>query len=39
MLLVASEGIKKYGNDPVFRFYHAYGTLMEGMCKLLTVLH
>ncbi|XP_036176055.1 tetratricopeptide repeat protein 21B isoform X2 [Myotis myotis] len=30
VLLVASEGIKKYGNDPVFRFYHAYGTLMEG---------
>lgn len=30
MLLVASEGIKRYGNDPVFRFYHAYGTLMEG---------
>ncbi|XP_036277765.1 tetratricopeptide repeat protein 21B isoform X2 [Pipistrellus kuhlii] len=30
VLLAASEGIKKYGNDPVFRFYHAYGTLMEG---------
>ncbi|KAM7105392.1 tetratricopeptide repeat protein 21B [Molossus nigricans] len=30
VLLVASEGIKRYGNDPVFRFYHAYGTLMEG---------
>ncbi|XP_070278930.1 tetratricopeptide repeat protein 21B isoform X2 [Myotis yumanensis] len=30
VLLVASEGIKKYGNDPIFRFYHAYGTLMEG---------
>lgn len=30
MLLVASEGMKRYGNDPVFRFYHAYGTLMEG---------
>ncbi|KAK2509919.1 hypothetical protein MC885_009975 [Smutsia gigantea] len=28
--LVASEGMKKYGHDPVFRFYHAYGTLMEG---------
>ncbi|EPY80279.1 tetratricopeptide repeat protein 21B [Camelus ferus] len=25
-----SEGIKRYGSDPVFRFYHAYGTLMEG---------
>ncbi|XP_015334424.2 tetratricopeptide repeat protein 21B isoform X1 [Marmota marmota marmota] len=22
--------MKKYGSDPVFRFYHAYGTLMEG---------
>ncbi|XP_048668367.1 tetratricopeptide repeat protein 21B isoform X2 [Marmota marmota marmota] len=21
--------MKKYGSDPVFRFYHAYGTLME----------
>nr|XP_031307440.1 tetratricopeptide repeat protein 21B isoform X1 [Camelus dromedarius] len=30
VLLVASEGIKRYGSDPVFRFYHAYGTLMEG---------
>ncbi|KAI6056660.1 tetratricopeptide repeat protein 21B isoform X1 [Marmota monax] len=30
VLLVASEGMKKYGSDPVFRFYHAYGTLMEG---------
>ncbi|XP_037379346.1 tetratricopeptide repeat protein 21B isoform X1 [Talpa occidentalis] len=30
VLLVASEGKKRYGNDPVFRFYHAYGTLMEG---------
>ncbi|XP_014641369.1 PREDICTED: tetratricopeptide repeat protein 21B isoform X1 [Ceratotherium simum simum] len=30
VLLVASEGMKRYGNDPVFRFYHAYGTLMEG---------
>ncbi|XP_023385479.1 tetratricopeptide repeat protein 21B isoform X3 [Pteropus alecto] len=30
VLLVASEGIKRYSNDPVFRFYHAYGTLMEG---------
>ncbi|XP_071475217.1 tetratricopeptide repeat protein 21B isoform X2 [Marmota flaviventris] len=29
VLLVASEGMKKYGSDPVFRFYHAYGTLME----------
>ncbi|XP_064340945.1 tetratricopeptide repeat protein 21B isoform X4 [Camelus dromedarius] len=29
VLLVASEGIKRYGSDPVFRFYHAYGTLME----------
>uniref|UniRef100_A0A2K6ETV2 Tetratricopeptide repeat domain 21B n=1 Tax=Propithecus coquereli TaxID=379532 RepID=A0A2K6ETV2_PROCO len=30
MLLVASEGIKRYGSDPVFRFFHAYGILMEG---------
>jgi len=30
VLLTASEGVKRYGNDPVFRFYHAYGTLMEG---------
>nr|XP_010601161.1 tetratricopeptide repeat protein 21B isoform X3 [Loxodonta africana] len=30
VLMVASEGIKRYGSDPVFRFYHAYGTLMEG---------
>ncbi|XP_047401598.1 tetratricopeptide repeat protein 21B isoform X1 [Sciurus carolinensis] len=30
VLLVASEGMKRYGSDPVFRFYHAYGTLMEG---------
>ncbi|CAD7690626.1 unnamed protein product [Nyctereutes procyonoides] len=30
VLLIASEGVKRYGNDPVFRFYHAYGTLMEG---------
>ncbi|XP_005393347.1 PREDICTED: tetratricopeptide repeat protein 21B [Chinchilla lanigera] len=28
--LVASEGMKRYGSEPVFRFYHAYGTLMEG---------
>uniref|UniRef100_A0A8C6FXZ3 Tetratricopeptide repeat protein 21B n=1 Tax=Moschus moschiferus TaxID=68415 RepID=A0A8C6FXZ3_MOSMO len=30
VLLVASEGMKSYGSDPVFRFYHAYATLMEG---------
>ncbi|XP_044889825.1 tetratricopeptide repeat protein 21B isoform X2 [Felis catus] len=30
VLLTASEGVKRYGSDPVFRFYHAYGTLMEG---------
>uniref|UniRef100_A0A8I3P714 Tetratricopeptide repeat domain 21B n=1 Tax=Canis lupus familiaris TaxID=9615 RepID=A0A8I3P714_CANLF len=30
VLLIASEGVKRYANDPVFRFYHAYGTLMEG---------
>ncbi|KAM6178880.1 tetratricopeptide repeat protein 21B [Rhynchocyon petersi] len=30
VLIVANEGMKRYGNDPVFRFYHAYGTLMEG---------
>ncbi|XP_023978025.1 tetratricopeptide repeat protein 21B isoform X5 [Physeter macrocephalus] len=30
VLLVASEGTKRYGSDPVFRFYYAYGTLMEG---------
>ncbi|XP_003478712.1 tetratricopeptide repeat protein 21B [Cavia porcellus] len=30
VVLVASEGMKRYGSDPVFRFYHAYGTLMEG---------
>ncbi|XP_062043519.1 tetratricopeptide repeat protein 21B [Lepus europaeus] len=30
VVLFASEGIKMYGNDPVFRLYHAYGTLMEG---------
>ncbi|XP_048201260.1 tetratricopeptide repeat protein 21B [Perognathus longimembris pacificus] len=30
VLLIASEGMKRYGNDPVFRFYHAYATLMEG---------
>ncbi|XP_073097695.1 tetratricopeptide repeat protein 21B isoform X1 [Manis javanica] len=28
--LVASEGMKRYGHDPVFRFYQAYATLMEG---------
>ncbi|XP_006977219.1 tetratricopeptide repeat protein 21B isoform X1 [Peromyscus maniculatus bairdii] len=33
VLLVASEGMKKYGSDPVFRFYHAYGTLMEGKAQ------
>ncbi|XP_027722007.1 tetratricopeptide repeat protein 21B isoform X2 [Vombatus ursinus] len=27
---VASEGLKRYVGDPVFRFYHAYGSLMEG---------
>ncbi|XP_007945909.1 tetratricopeptide repeat protein 21B [Orycteropus afer afer] len=30
VLIVASEGIKRYGSDPVFKFYHAYATLMEG---------
>ncbi|XP_012616626.2 tetratricopeptide repeat protein 21B isoform X1 [Microcebus murinus] len=30
ILLAASEGIKRYGSDPVFRFFHAYGILMEG---------
>ncbi|XP_006153641.1 tetratricopeptide repeat protein 21B isoform X1 [Tupaia chinensis] len=30
VLLVASEGIRRYGSDPVFRFYHAYAVLMEG---------
>ncbi|TEA34319.1 hypothetical protein DBR06_SOUSAS3610067, partial [Sousa chinensis] len=30
VLLAASEGTKRYGSDPVFRFYYAYGTLMEG---------
>ncbi|KAM4859500.1 tetratricopeptide repeat protein 21B [Thomomys bottae] len=30
VLLIASEGMKRFGNDPVFRFYHAYATLMEG---------
>lgn len=33
VLLVASEGMKKYSSDPVFRFYHAYGTLMEGKAQ------
>ncbi|XP_066201690.1 tetratricopeptide repeat protein 21B isoform X1 [Saccopteryx leptura] len=28
--LVASEGVKRFGSDPVFRFYQAYGALMEG---------
>ncbi|XP_074159318.1 tetratricopeptide repeat protein 21B [Sminthopsis crassicaudata] len=30
VVIAASEGIKKYAGDPVFRFYHAYGSLMEG---------
>ncbi|XP_059783998.1 tetratricopeptide repeat protein 21B isoform X6 [Balaenoptera ricei] len=30
VLLAASEGTKRYGSDPIFRFYYAYGTLMEG---------
>ncbi|XP_004703829.1 tetratricopeptide repeat protein 21B isoform X1 [Echinops telfairi] len=30
VLIVASDGMKRYASDPVFRFYHAYGTLMEG---------
>ncbi|XP_054978983.1 tetratricopeptide repeat protein 21B [Sorex araneus] len=30
VLVVASEGMKKYANEPIFRFYYAYGTLMEG---------
>lgn len=29
MLLVVSEGIKRYGSDLVFRFYYVYGILME----------
>ncbi|XP_008061219.1 tetratricopeptide repeat protein 21B [Carlito syrichta] len=33
VLLVASEGMKRYGSDPVFRFYYAYGTLMEGKAQ------
>ncbi|XP_042302110.1 tetratricopeptide repeat protein 21B isoform X2 [Sceloporus undulatus] len=27
---IASEGVKKFGSDPVFIFYRIYGTLMEG---------
>uniref|UniRef100_H9G6Q4 Tetratricopeptide repeat protein 21B n=1 Tax=Anolis carolinensis TaxID=28377 RepID=H9G6Q4_ANOCA len=27
---IASEGVKKFGNDPIFIFYRIYGTLMEG---------
>ncbi|XP_012885344.1 PREDICTED: tetratricopeptide repeat protein 21B isoform X1 [Dipodomys ordii] len=30
VLMIASEGMKRYGTDPVFKFYHAYATLMEG---------
>ncbi|KAM9033188.1 tetratricopeptide repeat protein 21B [Sarcophilus harrisii] len=30
VVIAASEGIKKYAGDPIFRFYHAYGSLMEG---------
>ncbi|XP_007494364.1 tetratricopeptide repeat protein 21B isoform X1 [Monodelphis domestica] len=30
VVTVASEGLKRYVSDPVFRFYHAYGLLMEG---------
>ncbi|XP_015214562.1 tetratricopeptide repeat protein 21B isoform X1 [Lepisosteus oculatus] len=26
----ANEALKKYSNDPVFTFFHAYGILMEG---------
>ncbi|XP_043931290.1 tetratricopeptide repeat protein 21B [Protopterus annectens] len=28
--ITANEGLKKYGNDPVYIFFRAYGTLMEG---------
>ncbi|XP_069472384.1 tetratricopeptide repeat protein 21B [Ambystoma mexicanum] len=27
--IAADEGLKKYGNDPVFAFFRAYGLLME----------
>ncbi|KAH0621443.1 hypothetical protein JD844_022770 [Phrynosoma platyrhinos] len=27
---IASEGVKKFGSDPVFIFYRIYGILMEG---------
>ncbi|KAG8124979.1 hypothetical protein E2320_020254 [Naja naja] len=27
---IANEGLKTFGNDPVFLFYHSYGILMEG---------
>uniref|UniRef100_A0A8C5LIB4 Tetratricopeptide repeat protein 21B n=1 Tax=Jaculus jaculus TaxID=51337 RepID=A0A8C5LIB4_JACJA len=30
---VAREGMKKYANDPFFRFYHAYCILMEGKAQ------
>ncbi|EMP38709.1 Tetratricopeptide repeat protein 21B [Chelonia mydas] len=28
--VAANDGLKKFGNDPVFLFYHAYGMMMEG---------
>ncbi|XP_006124853.2 tetratricopeptide repeat protein 21B isoform X3 [Pelodiscus sinensis] len=28
--LAANEGLKKFGNDPVFLFYRAYGMMLEG---------
>ncbi|XP_074856704.1 tetratricopeptide repeat protein 21B isoform X2 [Carettochelys insculpta] len=28
--LAASEGLKKFGDDPVFLFYRAYGMMLEG---------
>ncbi|XP_007539386.1 tetratricopeptide repeat protein 21B isoform X1 [Erinaceus europaeus] len=30
VLVIASEGMKRYGDDPFFRFYHSFGSLMEG---------
>ena len=30
---VALEGMKKYGNDPVLKFFNAFSMILEGKIK------